>query len=67
MRKRLAAILERDPTQPRALFLSGLAAYQDGRKDLALRVWQQLLEDLPENSPAMAMLKAQIASIKTEM
>lgn len=67
VRERLAAILERDPTQPRALFLSGLAAYQDGRKDLALRVWQQLLKDLPENSPAISMLKAQIASIKAEM
>ncbi|MDB2391338.1 c-type cytochrome biogenesis protein CcmI, partial [Alphaproteobacteria bacterium] len=67
VRERLAAILERDPTQPRALFLSGLAAYQDGEKDLALRVWQQLLENLPEDAPAKPMLEAQIAAIQAEM
>ena len=67
VRERLATILERDPTQARALFLSGLAAYQDGRKDLALRVWQQLLESLPEDAPALPMLKAQIAAIEAEM
>ncbi|WP_438996372.1 cytochrome c-type biogenesis protein CcmH [Candidatus Puniceispirillum sp.] len=67
VRERLASILERDPTQPRALFLTGLAAYQDGRKDLALDVWQQLLDALPEDAPALPMLKAQIAAIKAEM
>lgn len=67
VRERLASILERDPTQPRALFLTGLAAYQDGRKDLALGVWQQLLDALPEDAPALPMLKAQIANIKAEM
>ena len=67
VRERLASILERDPTQPRALFLTGLAAYQDGRKDLALGVWQQLLDALPEDAPALPMLKAQIAAIKAEM
>lgn len=67
VRERLANILERDPTQPRALFLTGLAAYQDGRKDLALGVWQQLLDALPEDAPALPMLKAQIAAIKAEM
>lgn len=67
VRERLAIILEQDPTQPRALFLTGLAAYQDGRKKLALKVWQQLLDGLPEDAPALPMLKAQIAAIKSEM
>ncbi|MGB0689878.1 MAG: cytochrome c-type biogenesis protein CcmH [Candidatus Puniceispirillum sp.] len=67
VRERLAAILERDPMQPRALFLTGLAAYQDGRKGLALNIWQQLLESLPKDAPVIPMLEAQIAAIKAEM
>jgi len=67
VRERLAAILERDPMQPRALFLTGLAAYQDGRKGLALNIWQQLLESLPKDAPVIPMLETQIAAIKAEM
>ncbi|ADE38990.1 cytochrome c-type biogenesis protein CcmH [Candidatus Puniceispirillum marinum] len=67
VRERLAAILERDPMQPRALFLTGLAAYQDGRKGLALNIWKQLLESLPKDAPVIPMLEAQIAAIKAEM
>lgn len=49
-----------DNTQIRAGFLTGLAAYQDGRQDEALAIWDMVGNDLENNDVARDGLRAMI-------
>ena len=60
-RQIIAAILEVNPAEPRALYLSGLAAFQDERFEEALRYWQMLQTLSTENAPWRTMLSDNIA------
>ena len=41
-RELIASVLARSPAEPRALYLAGLAAYQDGEYANAVSTWQKL-------------------------
>lgn len=45
------AALGLNPTQAKARFYLGIAAYQDGRKKEAITRWKELLADAPANAP----------------
>ena len=47
----IKTVLESNPKEPRALFLSGLAAYQDGNNEIAINQWQTLLAVSSPNAP----------------
>ena len=53
--------LAANPTEPRALFLSGLAAYQDGDYAAAINSWQQLQRVSSADAPWMPLLADNIA------
>lgn len=44
-------VLAVSPDEPRALFLSGLAAYQDENYTSAVMIWQKLQKLIPSDSP----------------
>ena len=44
-------VLAAVPTEPRALFMKGLAAYQDERYEDAIAYWGRLQETAPRNGP----------------
>jgi cytochrome c-type biogenesis protein CcmH len=60
-RELIAEILAASPTEPRALYLSGLAAYQDEDYAAAVRIWRQLETLSPPDAPWMTLLAENIA------
>ena len=50
-----------DPDEPRALFLSGLAAFQDGDYQAAVTRWQRLLSISTADAPWLPIVRANIA------
>lgn len=53
----LQEVLKADPNHPYALWLAGLAALQEGDRELAHRHWQTLLDQMPPNSAAATQLR----------
>ena len=54
-------VLATDPDEPRALFLSGLAAFQVGDYQAAVTRWQRLLSISTADSPWLPIVRANIA------
>jgi cytochrome c-type biogenesis protein CcmH len=52
-----------DPPSPKALYFLGLAAAQDGNKELALAHWQKLLALIPKGEPLSNDVAARIAAL----
>lgn len=48
-----------------ALYLGGIAAQLQGRRDEARRLWTELLDRLPEDAPARAAIQRQLDAIGT--
>ena len=61
VRALIADILAADPAEPRALFLSGLAAYQDENYQAAIAIWRQLEALSTPDAPWMELLAQNIA------
>ena len=59
-RELIAKILAKDPSEPRALFLSGLAAYQDENFGVAVEIWLRLQSLSAPDAPWMALLAENI-------
>ena len=59
----LAKALRLDPTLPRARYYSGLALAQNGRADVAYRMWVGLLEQGPADAPWVALIRGQIGQV----
>jgi cytochrome c-type biogenesis protein CcmH len=59
----LAGALKRNAKSPRARYYSGLALAQNGRADVAYRMWVGLLEEGPEDAPWIALIRDQIGSV----
>ena len=55
-RRLIAEILSQNPNEPRALYLAGLAAYQDQEFALAIESWQAVLEVTSPNAPWQQMV-----------
>jgi cytochrome c-type biogenesis protein CcmH len=55
------------PKHPIALMMAGQAAYQVGNYAVAIGHWQTALTVLPENSPDIEPIKAEIADAKLKM
>ena len=60
-RELVADILTEDPSEPRALFLSGLADYQDENFGAAVEIWLRLQSLSAPDAPWMALLADNIA------
>ena len=58
----IAAALARNPQEPRALFLAGLAAYQDEEFATAVATWQALQVISRPDAPWMPLLAENIAN-----
>ena len=56
-RQLVAEILQANPEEPRALFLSGLAAMEDGEYQAALAAWGYLVEISPPQAPWLEMVR----------
>ena len=54
-------VLATDPDEPRALFISGLAAFQDGDYQAAVTRWQRLLSISTADAPWLPIVRANIA------
>ena len=54
-------VLATDPDEPRALFLSGLAAFQDGDYQAAVTRWKRLLSISTADAPWLPIVRANIA------
>ena len=54
-------VLATDPDEPRALFLSGLAEFQDGDYQAAVTRWQRLLSISTADAPWLPIVLANIA------
>lgn len=59
----LRRALELTPNDGRARYYSGLSMAQNGRPDVALRLWKNLLNEGPENAPWIPLIKEQIIDI----
>jgi cytochrome c-type biogenesis protein CcmH len=59
----LANALKANATSPRARYYSGLALAQNGRPDVAYRMWIGLLEEGPEDAPWMPLIRGQIGPV----
>ncbi|MFN3644186.1 MAG: c-type cytochrome biogenesis protein CcmI [Gemmobacter sp.] len=55
--------LAADPREPTAHYYMGLMFAQNGRFDLAFRVWRPLLESSPPDAPWVAPIREQIAEV----
>ncbi len=53
----IKTILEADPAEPRALFLDGLAAFQDGDYAIAIGQWQALLAVSNPDAPWVTLVR----------
>ena len=60
-RELIAGILAVKPAEPRALYLSGLAAYQDEDYAAAVGIWRRLQTLSPPDAPWMTLLAENIA------
>ena len=60
-RELIAEILTVNPAEPRALYLSGLAAYQDEDYAAAVGIWRRLQTLSPPDAPWMKLLAENIA------
>ena len=56
-RQLVTEVLQDDPEEPRALFLSGLAAMEDGDYQAALTRWGVLVEISPPQAPWLEMVQ----------
>ena len=54
-------VLAADPDEPRALFMSGLARYQDGDYAAAVSIWQRLLAISTPDAPWISIVQQNIA------
>ena len=54
-------VLVTEPDEPRALFLSGLSAFQDGDYQAAVTRWQRLLSISNADAPWLPIVRANIA------
>ena len=61
VRRLVAEILTDNPAEPRAMFLSGLASYQDEDYAGAVDIWQRLQSLSAPDAPWMALLTDNIA------
>jgi cytochrome c-type biogenesis protein CcmH len=57
-------VAQLDPKSPTARYYLGRASIADGDRPGGLRVWKQLLGDLPANDPRRIQLVADIASVE---
>lgn len=55
-------VLRDVPNEPRALFMAGLAAYQDEAYERATAYWLQLWQSAPDNTPWRGLARRNIAS-----
>lgn len=53
-------ILTQDPQEPRALYLLGLAAYQDEQFEQAITIWQQVLAVSNADAPWVSLVRQNI-------
>ncbi|MFL2845456.1 MAG: c-type cytochrome biogenesis protein CcmI [Candidatus Puniceispirillaceae bacterium] len=58
----IKTVLESNPNEPRAMFLAGLAAFQDGDNAIAIRMWQNLLARSHPNAPWISNVRDNIKS-----
>ncbi len=66
-REALGAAIERDEAEPLALYYIGHALEQDERYEMALRLWGDMAEALPEGSQWQLRLQEDIARIHSKM
>ena len=59
----LSKTLKSDPTDGRARYYSGLALVQNGRADVAHRLWSGLLAEGPADAPWIPLINAQIGDV----
>lgn len=59
----LAKALKMDAQSPRARYYSGLALAQNGRPDVAYRMWSGLLDEGPEDAPWIRLIRGQIGAV----
>jgi cytochrome c-type biogenesis protein CcmH len=59
----LSKTLKSDPTDGRARYYSGLALVQNGRADVAHRLWSGLLAEGPADAPWIPLINAQIGEV----
>jgi len=59
----LTKALKRNVKSPRARYYSGLALAQNGRPDVAYRMWMGLLEEGPEDAPWIGLIRSQIGAV----
>ena len=59
----LGEAIQRDVTNPRARYYSGLDLAQNGRPDLAYQLWSDLLAKGPDDAPWIAPIKEQIGDV----
>ena len=59
----LSNALKLNPKSPRARYYSGLTLAQNGRPDVAYRMWVGLLEEGPEDAPWVQSIRGQIGSV----
>jgi cytochrome c-type biogenesis protein CcmH len=59
----LTRALKLDVKSPRARYYSGLALAQNGRPDVAYRMWVGLLEEGPEDAPWIGLIRDQIGNV----
>lgn len=60
----IAAILQKNPLHPSALWLGGLAAAQKGDSSQAAALWKKLKSQLPDDSDAAQQLSKYIAELQ---
>ena len=65
-RRLIASVLSQNPNEPRALYLAGLAAYQDQEFALAIESWQALLEVTNDDAPWRALVRDNIVRAAEE-
>jgi len=59
----LSRAIQMDPKSSRARYYSGLTLAQNGRPDIAYRMWQGLIDEGPEDAPWIPLIQAQIGSV----
>lgn len=59
----LATAIRMNPKSHRARYYSGLTLAQNGRADIAYRMWQGLLEEGPADAPWIPLIQAQIGQV----
>ena len=66
-RTAFAAVLERDPGEPRARYYGGLALAQDGRLRQAMDYWLALAADAPADAPWRAVVEEQARLVAADL